>query len=468
MSLAPILISLSVGVLLGFALALMLRLIQSKSVRDLAEAQRQAEARAITAETTVNELRNQVQEKDSRLTQLAEALQNEQGTRVRAETQLQETQKNLEEQKRLLQEATEQLKDAFNSLAAEALRNNSQSFLDRATDILEKYVTDIKGDLGKRQEAIDHMLKPLKDTLQQYETNLRQVEVAREGAYAELKFYLGELKGTQERLHKETTSLVTALKTSQVRGKYGEIGLRRIVEFAGMSEFCDFEEQVSKETEEGRLRPDLIVKLPGEKRLIVDAKVPLLAYMKAFETTDEAEKKRLLEQHAKAVREHLRGLSSKAYWSQFKDSPDYVVLYLQIESSFGAALELDRTLIEDGIKNRVIFATPTTLITLLRTVAYSWHQEKVAENSKKIWETGVELFNRIVVLLDHINGIGSGLRKAVDSYNNAVGSLESRFIPQARRLKELGAAQSDKDLPETKPIVETTRPLPQATEPVES
>jgi DNA recombination protein RmuC len=324
---------------------------------------------------------------------------------------------------------------------------------------LEKQIAESKTDLDKRQQAIDTLVKPLGESLKSFDGKIRDLEHARIGAYAEMKTLLGNMQGSTDRLQKETNILVTALKTSQVRGKYGEIGLRRVVEFAGMSEFCDFDEQASLTTEDGKLRPDLIVKLPGQRKVIVDAKVPLAAYMQAFETTGEEEKKEYLKKHAIAVREHLKKLSAKSYWSQFDDSPDYVILYLQIESSFGAALEFDRTLIEDGINNGIIFATPTTLITMLRTIAFSWQQVSISENIYKIRDAGVELYNRVTTLIQHISAVGSNLSAASQNYNKVIGSLESRFIPQVRKLKDMGGTLMDKEIPELNPVETTLRPI---------
>ncbi|MEO8231474.1 MAG: DNA recombination protein RmuC [Ignavibacteriota bacterium] len=370
-----------------------------------------------------------------------------------------ETIKAIEEQKKFVSDANSALREAFNSLSADALKSNNQSFLDLAKTALENHINESKTDLDKRQQAIDSMIKPLNDSLTKFDGKIQEIEVARQGAYSEIKVFLDNMKGTTEKLQKETNTLVTALKTSQVRGKYGEIGLRRVVEFAGMSEFCDFEEQASITTDEGKLRPDLIVKLPGQRRVIVDAKVPLAAYMQAFETTDENEKKELLKKHSTAVREHLKQLSAKAYWSQFDDSPDYVIMYLQIESSFGAALEFDRTLIEDGINNGIIFATPTTLITMLRTIAFSWQQVSIAENIYQIRDAGVELYNRVTTLIQHIAAVGSNLNSATLNYNKVVGSLESRFIPQVKKLKEIGGTLMDKDIPELNPVDTSLRPM---------
>lgn len=410
-------------------------------------------------ENTINELRKQLGDKSVEAADLNRKFIYENAMKVKAETQLEETKKNLDEQKKLLEEATVKLKETFNSLSAEALKSNNKAFLDLAKSTLDTHLKSAQGDLDTRQKVIAETLKPIKESLESYEKKLKDIEKSRITAYGEIKNYLDGLKLSQEGLQKETNALVTALKTSQVRGKYGEIGLRRVVEFSGMNDFCDFEEQVSITTEDGRLRPDMIVKLPGNRRVIVDSKVPLAAYMQAFETTDDKERKELLYKHSLAVREHLKQLSTKAYWSQFNDSPDFVVLYMQIESSFGAALELDRSLIEDGINNRIIFATPTTIITLLKTVAFSWQQEKIAENSKKIWDTGVELYNRINVLIEHISRVGDNLKTAVDNYNKAIGSIETRFIPHAKKLKELGAADQNKELTELTQVDKTIRTL---------
>lgn len=369
------------------------------------------------------------------------------------------TQQNLAETKKFITDANVALKDAFSTLSATALRDNNTSFLTLAKTELEKHTTTSDKDLEKRQTAIETMVKPLTESLTKFDTKIQDLEKARVGAYSEMNVLLRNMQGTTDKLQKETNTLVTALKTSQVRGKYGEIGLKRVVEFAGMSEFCDFDEQASVTTEDGKLRPDLIVKLPGQRRVIVDAKVPLASYMQAFETTDENEKKEFLKKHALVFREHLKKLSAKSYWSQFEDSPDYVIMYLQIESSFGAALEFDRTLIEDGINNGIIFATPTTLITMLRTIAFSWQQVSISENIYQIRDAGVELYSRVTTLIQHIVAVGNNLNSATQNYNKVVGSLESRFIPQVKKLKEIGGTLMDKDIPELNTIETSLRPM---------
>jgi DNA recombination protein RmuC len=367
--------------------------------------------------------------------------------------------KAVDEQKKFVNETNNTLREAFSSLSADALKNNNQSFLDLAKTVLEKHVNESKNDLEKRQQAIDSVINPLKESLGSFDNKIQEIEKAREGAYSEIKVMLGSMQSTTEKLEKGTSTLITALKTSHVRGKYGEIGLRRVVEFAGMNDFCDFEEQVSVATEDGRLKPDMVVKLPGQRQVIVDSKVPLTSYMQAFETSNEEERKCFLQKHALAVREHFKKLSAKSYWNQFDEAPDFVVMYLQIESSFGAALEFDRSLIEEGINNNIIFATPTTLITMLRTIAFSWQQVKVADNIYQIRDAGVELYNRVTTLIQHISNMGSNLDSAIQNYNKVVGSLESRFVPQVKKLKEIGGTLMDKEIPEIEKIETARRPL---------
>ena len=411
-------------------------------------------------ESTVNELRGQVRAREAAVTQLQANLDTERTGRVTAETRLAEAFKNIEEQKKLLEEATRRLTDTFSALSAEALKSNNQLFLELSKNTLEKVLADAKGDLGKRQEAVEGMIKPLKETLTRYETQIRELENARQQAYGGLKKQLEDIGKANEQLQKETGALVTALKTPQVRGRWGEITLRRVVEVAGMSQYCDFAEQPSVDTEEGRKRPDLIVKLPGERTVVVDAKVPLKAYLEAMEADSEEKRKAQIARHSQAVREHMKALGSKAYWNQFNPTPDFVVLFLPGESYFSAALEQDRALIEDGISSRVILATPTTLIALLRTVALTWQQQQVTENSQKILAAGVDLFDRVVKFAEHLEGIRDGLGKAMKSYNAALGSWESRVAPGARRLKELGAAAPEKELKEIEPLESSLRELP--------
>ncbi len=424
------------------------------------------ESQKTKAETELTEARNlivklnkDIEEYKRQTSTLQEQITEIKTTNADLSAKYQESLKAIEDQKKFVSDSSTNLREAFKSLSSDVLKSNNESFLQMAAPVLEKHINLSKTDMEKRQQAIDSMVKPLGENLTKLDGKIQEIEKIRQGAYSEVKIMVENMKGTTDKLQQETNTLVTALKTSHVRGKYGEIGLRRVVEFAGMSEFCDFEEQSSVMTEDGRLRPDLIVKLPGERRIIIDAKVPLDSYMAAFETTDESEKKNFFNKHAIAVRNHLKKLSEKAYWSQFEDSPDYVIMYLQIESSFGAALEFDRTIIEDGMNNKVIFATPTTLIAMLRTIAFSWQQVKIADNIYQIRDAGVELYNRVTTLIQHIGAVGNSLTSATQNYNKAVGSLESRFIPQVKKLKEIGGTLMDKEIPEINRIETSLRPL---------
>ena len=368
-------------------------------------------------------------------------------------------QQKLEEQRAFIENSEKAMKDTFGSLAADALNQNNKVFVTLAESKLSEKVIEARGILEGKERAIDVLVKPLAESLVKMDTKINQLETKREGAYSNISTILDGMQKSTLALDKGTQSLVSALKSSSTRGKYGEIGLRRVVEFAGMTEHCDFIEQVSVSGDEGLLRPDMIIRMPENKTIVVDSKTPLDAYMKVFQTENEAEQQAFLAQHARAVKDHLKKLSAKAYWSQFPESPDYVVLYMQIESSFGAALQTDPTLIEEGIRNNIILATPTTLIMLLRTVGFVWQQRSVAENIEEIRDTGIELYNRTTVLLRHFSNMGGSLQTAVSHYNSAVSSLESRFIPQAKKLHTLGAAYTKNVIPDVEPIEVAVRQL---------
>jgi DNA recombination protein RmuC len=267
------------------------------------------------------------------------------------------------------------------------------------------------------------------------------------------------MKMSTTALDKETKNLVTALKTSHTRGRYGEIALRRLVEFAGMMDQCDFEEQVTTEGEGGKLRPDMIIHLPGNRSVVVDSKVPLSAYLQIFETEDHEQQKIYLNQHIAAVRSHIKQLSAKAYWDQFSEAPDFVVLFMQIESSFGAALQGWPGLIEEALNNRIIVATPTTLITILRSIGYSWNQLKTVESIESIRDAAVDLYERSAILMEHLVNIGKGLTGTVNHYNKAVGSLESTFLPQGRKIQQLSQAYIKRQLTDVVPIEVSLRPV---------
>src|SRR5271156_1153933 len=378
--------------------------------------------------------------------------------KAKLESTLESERKTSTEKIELVTRASEELRNAFKAMASDALKSNNSSFLVIAEETLKRFQSQARGDLEARQKAVAEMVAPVRDSLNKVDAQIQQLEVARSDAYGELRAQVQSLITTQRELQSETGNLVRALRTPNVRGRWGEIQLRRVVEIAGMLSYCDFAEQESVTTESGRLRPDLVVKLPGGKHVVVDAKTPLQAFLDAFETTDEDARRGCLANHARQVRDHMNILSGKNYWEQFEATPEVVVMFLPGETFFSAALEQDPGLIEQGVLQRVIPASPTTLIALLKAINYGWNQEKLAHNAKKISDLGKELHARLRLLAGHITSVGTGLDRAVESYNKAVGSLESRVLVSARKFAELGASVAD-DIPELEPIETTARAL---------
>ena len=464
MTLDPLILSIIIGVA-AFGLGVLLTWILMRQSQRIAVADREAVLNSQIAE--LSQTLATAEAKNARLPELemtagtnaqeARAFR-EQHARATAriaalETQLDQERKTAAEKLAVLDEAQTRFSDAFKALSSEALRHNNTSFLELAKSTLEKTQEHAKGDLAQRQSAIDALVKPMRESLQKVDAKIHDLETARAGAYEALKTQVQSLAETQSHLRSETGNLVRALRAPHVRGRWGEIQLRRVVELAGMVAHCDFVEQPTLQTEDGRLRPDLIVHPPGGKTIVVDAKTPLNAYLEALEAPDDESRMRLLDQHATQVRNHIEKLSRKAYTEQFDDTPDFIVLFLPGEVFFSAALERDPTLIEYGADKKIILATPTTLIGLLMAVCYGWQQEKLAHNAREISQLGSELYKRFADMSLHFGRLGKSLNSSVEAFNKAAGNIETRVLVTARKFKELGAAPMGLDI-ETLPQVE--------------
>lgn len=347
-----------------------------------------------------------------------------------------------EAQLQLLTQTQKQLEEKFRILAADALQNNSQLFLDRSRD------------------QIQHLVDPVNQSLRRFEEQVQAIERSRVGAYAELSTQVQSLAQLQERVRQSTDQLKTALRSPTQRGRWGEMQLRRVVELAGMVEYCDFAEQKTLFGEVNQ-RPDLIVSLPNHCQVVIDSKVSLEAYLRAIEAEHEPDRLRFLKDHANQVKTHVKALGEKAYWERLSCSPEFVVAFLPLESLFSAALEHDPTLLEFGVERRVLIATPTTLITLLLTIAHGWRQHAITENLDKIRATGQELYGRVLTMSQHFAKLGEAIERTVDTYNQTVGSLERNVLPSARKFKELRPANAGQ-IEEISEIESTPRVLDNA------
>lgn len=362
---------------------------------------------------------------------------------VEAETRLDAERTATEEKLTAMREAEARLKECFEGLSGAALRQNNETFLQLAQSQFSQLQQVNATDLEARQRAIGEMVVPLREVLDKVDGKLQQVEKERVGAYEMLMQQVRSMGEGQKDLAARTKSLVDSLRSPNVRGRWGEIQLKRVCEMAGMVDHCDFVEQASVDSDNGKLRPDVTVKLPGGKIIIIDAKAPLMAYLDAMEATDEDVRAAKLRDHARQVRDHITKLSAKSYWGQFEQTPEIVVMFLPGETFFSAALQYDPGLIEYGVEQKVIPASPTTLIGLLRSISYGWQQDQIAKNAQVISAAGKTLYDRIVVFTGHYAELRKHLGKAVDTFNKSVGSLERNVLPQARKFRELGATTAD-------------------------
>ena len=379
-------------------------------------------------------------------------------TRARLEAELAAERRATADKLTLLKDAEVKLREAFAALSSDALRQNNQSFLDLAKTSLAEFQQTARIDLDGRQKAIADLVQPLKDSLTKVDGKLQEVEKNRVGTASALTEQLRSLHQAQQTLQVETGRLVQALRSPNVRGQWGELQLRRVVEAAGMLEYCDFDLKESVDADGTRLTPDMIVRLPGGRNVVVDAKVPSSAYLDAMETEDEAVRNAKLRDHARQVRDHIVRLGNKTYWQHFQPAPDLVIMFVPGETLLSVALQRDPTLLEFSLGRSVMLASPLTLMALLRAVAFGWQQEKVARNAHDISDLGRQLYDRIRVMAEHFEEVARGLTRSVEAYNRAVGSLESRVLVTARRLKEKGISAPE-ELPELEVIDHTARSL---------
>jgi len=422
---------------------------------------RESENRAAAAEATAAGWREQQDKIQQEVAGLRARLETEQQTRAASEASLEAERKNLEEQRALLQDAEVKLSDTFKALSHDVLGKQSASFLQLAAQSFDKLRAESEGDLVARQEAISGLVQPLKDVLQKYEQEVKQIEAQRQEAYGSLRQHLFLLGETQSQLQRETANLVTALRKPQVRGRWGEITLRRLAELAGMVDRCDFYEQPTVSSEGRLMRPDMVVHIPGGREIIVDSKVALDAYLDAIEASSEEVKQQHLARHATQVRRHMEQLGSKAYWDHLPKAPEFVVLFLPGDPFLGAAVEHDPTLIENGMAQRVVIATPNTLIALLLAVYHGWRQEEITKNAQLISELGKQVYKRISILWEHLDSLRGAIDKAVEAWNRVVGSLEHQVLPSVRRFRDLKATTAE-EIAQLEEVDRTTRALPPA------
>ncbi|MBL0713462.1 MAG: DNA recombination protein RmuC [Desulfosarcina sp.] len=403
----------------------------------------EARAAASVRAERVGDLEERLHRREERMASQQDEISDLRSQRARLETIVRQDRQALKEKLTLIDGWQDRLADAYKGLSTKALRENNRVFMDLAQATLARFVDKARSDMTQRSLAVDNMLKPLQEALERYEHNARSMERARENAYGELRQQVHSLAAGQDRVQRETSRLVKALQVPHVRGRWGETTLKRVAELSGMQAHCDFYEQPATPGEDSRMRPDMIVQLPGNRRIIVDAKVPLSAYLDALDATAPEKRDALLDRHAAQVSTHIQQLSRKAYWAQFETTPEFVVLFIPGENFFAAALSRNPNLIEDGIKRQIVLATPTTLIALLKAVAYGWRQQQAAENADTVSRLGRTLYERLQTMTGHLQQMGRDLDRCVGSYNRMVGSMERRVLSSARRFEDVGVGTTD-------------------------
>ncbi len=366
-----------------------------------------------------------------------------------------------EEKIKSIEEARQRLNETFSLLSSQALKHNSEEFLKLAQENLKQFQASAQNNFEQKEKAIEHLLKPIKDALDKTETQIQAIEKDRKHAYGALEQHLTIMAQTQTALQNETRNLVQAFRRPEVRGQWGELTLKRLVELAGMVEYCDFFEQENVNTESGKQRPDMLVRMPAGREIVVDVKTPLDAYLTATEATDETEKQQALIRHARNVKQRINELSSKAYWNQLERTPDFVVLFIPGDQFLTAALDIDHNLVEDALSKQVVLATPTSLVALLRAIAYGWRQEQLTQNADEIRNIGEELYDRLATFADHLSKLGRSLDNSMKHFNQAVGSFDSRIIPSVRKFNELGI-QTNKTMSSPEQIETAPRTLESA------
>jgi DNA recombination protein RmuC len=443
-----------IGVLIGLAAGVLVGVVWYLARgAHAAGAARLAEARLADAKLTITEQSVQLQA-------LAETAKSAESARDVARAELELQRRHQAEAAARAEEDVARLSGAFATLSQEALAKNNEQFLALADTRFGQVRAAAQGDLAQRQQAIEELLNPLSETLTRYERGIQQMETERKGAYASLNERVVALHHGHERLEKETRNLVTALRSPHTRGRWGEMTLRRTVEAAGMLEHCDFEEQKTVAGEDGSVRPDMVVHLPGGGQVVIDSKVPLDAFLQFTEADDDDARRGFLEKHAKQLRTHIEQLAKKEYWKQFEFSPEFVVAFIPGEPLLAAALDADPALQEYALGKRIILATPNTLVAALRTIALSWQQETLAENAREVKDLGAELYERLRTWTGHMQALQKSLSSSVDAYNRAVGSLETRVLVTARKFPSLGVVGSERaDITELSPIETAPRHL---------